>query len=148
MPETADRNDPYASFNFVVTIGGLSVAGFSEVSGLDLTTDPIEYRNGDEDNTVRKLPGLKKFSNITLKRGYTQSKDLWNWRKQVMDGKIKNARKNGSIILMDDEGNDAAQWDFVAAWPTKWTGPTYNATANEVAIDTLELTHEGLDRTK
>ena len=65
-----------------------------------------------------------------------------------MDGKIKEARQDGRIILMDDEGNDAAEWSFVAAWPTKWTGPTFNATANEVAIDTLELVHEGLDRTK
>ena len=102
----------------------------------------------DKTVTISKLPGLKKFSNITLKRGITDDLDLWKWRKQVMDGKIKDARKNGSIILMDDEGNDAAQWEFVAAWPTKWTGPTFNATANEVAIDTLEIAHEGLDRTK
>ena len=83
-----------------------------------------------------------------LKRGITDDQDLWKWRKQIMDGKIKENRKNGSIILMDDENNDVAQWDFVEAWPIKWTGPTFNATANEVAIDTLELVHEGLDRTK
>ena len=65
-----------------------------------------------------------------------------------MDGKIQSSRKSGQIILMDDEGNDVAEWNFVGAWPTKWTGPTFNATANEVAIDTLEITHEGLDRVK
>lgn len=140
MPETADRNDPYASFNFVVKIGGLAVAGFSEVSGLDLTTDPIEYRNGDEDNTVRKLPGLKKFSNITFKRGYTQSKDLWNWRKQVMDGKTE--RQSGSIVLKDESHQDVMIWNFYAGWPTKWTGPGFNAKNNEVAIETLEIAVE------
>jgi phage tail-like protein len=149
MPSTGERHDPFRGFKFRVQIGGIQRAGFREVSGLDSATDPVDYRVGDDKTvTISKLPGLKKFSNITLKRGITDDVDLWKWRKQVMDGKIKDARKNGSIILMDDEGNDAAQWDFVAAWPTKWTGPTFNATANEVAIDTLELAHEGLDRTK
>jgi len=146
---TGDRRDPFRGFKFRVTLDGIHRAGFREASGLDAATDPIDYREGDDKTlTIHKLPGLKKFSAITLKRGITDDLDLWKWRKQVMDGKIKDARKNGSITLMDDEGNDVAQWDFVAAWPTKWTGPTLNATANEVAIDTLEITHEGLDRTK
>lgn len=147
MPATADRKDPYRGFKFRVEIDGIQRAGFREASGLDAATDAVDYREGDDKTvTIRKLPGLKKFSNITLKRGITDDMDIWKWRKQVMDGKIKDARKNGSIILMDDEGNDKARWQFTAAWPTKWTGPTFNATANEVAIDTLEITHEGLDR--
>jgi phage tail-like protein len=147
MPATADRKDPYRGFKFRVEIDGIQRAGFREASGLDAATDAVDYREGDDKTvTIRKLPGLKKFSNITLKRGITDDMDLWKWRKQVMDGKIKDARKSGSIILMDDEGNDKARWQFTEAWPTKWTGPTFNATANEVAIDTLELTHEGLDR--
>jgi phage tail-like protein len=146
---TAERKDPFRGFKFRVVIDGIQRAGFREVSGLDAATDAIDYREGDDKTvTIRKLLGLKKFSNITLKRGITDDLDLWKWRKQVMDGKIKDARKNGQVFLMDDEGNDVAQWDFVEAWPTKWTGPTFNATANEVAIDTLELTYEGLDRTK
>jgi len=146
---TGKRTDPFRGFKFRVSIDGIHRAGFREVSGLDASTDPIDYREGDDKTlTTHKLPGLKKFSNITLKRGITDDQDLWNWRKQVMDGKIKDCRKHGSIILMDDEGNDVAQWDFVDAWPTKWTGPTFNATANEVAIDTLELVHEGLERKK
>jgi phage tail-like protein len=145
---TGQRNkDPFRGFKFRIQIDGISKAGFREVSGLDASTDAVDYREGDGDS-ILKLAGLKKFSNITLKRGITDDKDLWKWRTMVMDGKIKDARQNGSIILMDDEGKDVAQWDFVAAWPTKWTGPTFNATANEVAIDTLEITHEGLDRTK
>jgi phage tail-like protein len=150
MAATGDRpQDPFRGFKFRVVIHGVTKFGFREVSGLDAANDSVDYREGDDKSlTIRKLPGLKKFSNITLKRGITDDKDLWNWRKQVMDGKIKDARQHGQIILMDDEGNDAAEWDFVGAWPTKWTGPSFNATANEVAIDTLELTHEGLERVK
>jgi|RhiMethySRZTD1v2_1073278.scaffolds.fasta_scaffold78854_4 phage tail-like protein len=144
---TGDRKDPFRGFKFRVEIDGIQRAGFREASGLDASQDPIDYREGDDKTmTIRKLPGLKKFSNIVLKRGITDDMDMWKWRKQVMDGKIKDARKHGSIILMDDEGNDKARWDFVEGWPTKWTGPSFNATGNEVAIETLELAHEGIDR--
>ena len=143
MAATGKRNDPYSGFNFVIEIDGLAVAGFSEVSGLDLTTDPIEYRNGDEDITVRKLPGLKKFSNITLKRGYTDNKDLWNWRKAVLDGKTE--RKSGSIVLRNEAREEALRWNFSEGWPTKWSGPSLNAKNNEVAIETLELAVEKIE---
>ena len=139
--------DPLRGFKFRVQIDGITKAGFREVSGLDAGTDPVDYREGDG-TTIRKLAGLQKFSNITLKRGITTDQDLWKWRKMVMDGKIKDARKNGQIILLDDEGKEAAEWTFTDGWPVKWTGPAFNATANEVAIDTLEFTHEGLLRVK
>jgi phage tail-like protein len=139
--------DPYRGFKFKVQIDGITKAGFREVSGLDAGTDAVDYREGDG-TTMRKLAGLQKFSNLTLKRGITQDQDLWKWRSMIMDGKIKDSRKNGQIILLDDEGNEAAEWTFTDGWPTKWTGPTFNATANEVAIDTLEITHEGLKRVK
>ncbi|MGJ7506589.1 phage tail protein [Variovorax sp. GT1P44] len=145
---TGQRNkDPFRGFKFRVQIDGISKAGFREVSGLDAATDAVDYREGDGDS-ILKLAGLKKFSNITLKRGITDDKDLWKWRTMVMDGKIKDARKDGQIVLLDDEGNEAAEWTFTAGWPTKWTGPTFNATANEVAIDTIEIAHEGLKRVK
>ena len=145
---TGQRNkDPFRGFKFRIQIDGINKAGFREVSGLDASTDAVDYREGDGDS-ILKLAGLKKFSNITLKRGITDDKDLWKWRSMVMDGKIKDARKDGQIILLDDEGNEAAEWTFTAGWPTKWTGPTFNATANEVAIDTIEIAHEGLKRVK
>src|SRR5687768_1999197 len=116
MPSTGARRDPFRGFKFRVSVDGIQRAGFREVSGLDAATDSVDYREGDDLTlTISKLPGLKKFANITFKRGITDDLDLWKWRKQVMDGKIKDARKNGSIILMDDEGKDVAQWDFVAA---------------------------------
>jgi phage tail-like protein len=139
--------DPYRGFRFRVQIGGINRAGFREVSGLDAATDTVDYREGDG-TTIRKLAGLPKFSNITLKRGITDDQDLWKWRTLVMDGKIAEARKDGQILLLDDEGNEAAEWTFTAGWPSKWTGPSFNATANEVAIDTIEIAHEGLKRVK
>jgi phage tail-like protein len=139
--------DPLRGFRFRLQIDGITKAGFREVSGLDAANDAFEYRDGD-DGLLRKLSGLRKFSNITLKRGITDDPGFWKWRKAVMDGKIQDARSNGQIIILDDEGKEAAAWAFTNGWPTHWTGPTVNATANEILIDTLELVHEGLVRVK
>ena len=140
--------DPFRGFRFKVQIDGITKAGFREVAGLDVANDAVDYRDGDEATRLRKLAGLQKFSNITLKRGITQDQDLWKWRSMVIDGKIKDARKNGQIIVLDDEGNEAAEWTFTEGWPTKLTGPTLNATANEVVVDVLEIAHEGTKRVK
>ncbi len=142
MP-TGERKDPYAGFNFIIEIDGITMAAFSECSGLSTNTDPIEYRYGSDDITVRKIPGLKKFSNITLKRGMTKDLQLWKWRKTVLDGATE--RKAGSIVLLNEAREPAMRWNFKDAWPTKWEGPAMKATGNEVAIETLEIAHEGLD---
>jgi phage tail-like protein len=139
---TGDRNDPYSAFNFILEIDGVDAAGFSECSGLTTETDIVEYRNGNEDITVRKLPGLKKFTNITLKRGFTQSKDLWDWRKTVLDGKTE--RKGGAIVLLDEAREEALRWTFREGWLSKWEGPTFNAKNNETAVESLEIAVEGL----
>jgi len=142
MPATGSRNDPFAAFNFLVEIDGVTVAGFSECTGLSTESDVIEYREGKEPITVRKLPGLDKYTNIVLKRGYTASKDLWNWRKQTIDGKTQ--RHSGSIVLQDETKKEALRWNFREGWPKKWDGPAFNAKTNEVAIEVLEIAHEGL----
>ena len=144
MAATGGREDPYAAFNFLVQIDGINVAGFSECSGLNSETDAIEYRNGDEDITVRKLPGLKKFGNITLKRGFTDNKAMWDWRLQVMQGKTE--RKSGTITLQNEERKEALKWQFKEGWPSKWEGPGLNAKNNEVAIESLEITIEDLQQ--
>jgi phage tail-like protein len=143
MAETGKRPMELSAFNFLVVIDGVTVAGFSECSGINTETDPIEYRNGDEDITVRKLPGLKKFGNITLKRGYTDSRELWEWRKKVMDGKTE--RKSGAVVLLNESRQPALTWNFREAWPRKWEGPSFNAKNNEVAIETLEIVCEGVE---
>lgn len=141
---TGTRTDPYGGYNFLVEIDGITQAGFQEVSGLDSTTDPVDYREGNDPNHVRKLPGLNKFSAITLKRGITDSDELWKWRATVVNGKI--VRKNGSIILLDDRGQEKLRWNFFSAWPSKWTGPSLNATSTAVAVETLEITHESMEK--
>jgi len=140
---TNDRKDPYTAFNFIIEIDGVVVGGFSECSGLQTETPPIEYRTGAEDITVRKLPGLRKYPNIVLKRGYTASKELWEWRKKVINGKTE--RRSGSITLLDEARVKALEWKWREGWPTKWDAPMLNAKNNEVAIETLEICHEGLE---
>jgi phage tail-like protein len=142
------RDDPYGGFNFEVLVNGISDDGaavkgsFSEASGLEVDIQPIEYRNGSEDITVRKLPGLKKFPNIVLKRGLIGDPGLWNWIQAAMDGKV--VRAEGAVILLDENKQEVMRWNFRRGWPCKWTGPGLNAKNNEVAMETLEICHEGL----
>ena len=142
MP-AAQRHDPYKAFNFIVEIEGIARAFFSEVGGLESETAVIEYRVGGEPHTVRKLPGLTKYANLVLRRGITKDPDLWNWRQTVVQGNVE--RRNGSIILLDDDGTEAVRWNFFQGWISKWEGPALNAKANEVAIETIEIAHEGLE---
>ena len=141
MP-TGNRVDPYRGFNFLVEIDGITRAGFRECSGLDTTTDVAEYREGADPTHKRKLTGLNSFSNLTLKWGITDSREMWKWRQTVLDGRAE--RKNGSIILLDEAGNEKLRWNFLNAWPAKWSGPSFNATDSSVAVETLELAHEEL----
>lgn len=145
MTSTGARTDPYSVFNFIVEIDGIdagAVAGFQEVSGLVSEVAVIDYREGSEDITVRKLPGLRKYTNVVLKRGVTRSDALWNWHKAVLDGQVE--RRNVGIVLLNEARQPEARFALREAWPCKWEGPTLNAANNEVAIETLELAHEGL----
>jgi phage tail-like protein len=139
----APRSDPYKNFNFRVEIDNLTIAGFSECSGLGSEVDVIEYREGG-DHLVRKLPGLRKFNNITLKRGITKSSELQDWHKNILNGVPD--RRNGAIILLDDDRTEVVRWKFSNAFPRKWEGPNLNAKGNEVAIETLEIACEGIER--
>ena len=146
MP-TAQRNDPYKGFNFRIELADTSeaVAGFREVSGLTFTVEPVEYREGtDRVLHPRKLTGLRKFSNLTLKRGITTNNELRNWYRDVLNGR-PNIRRNGAIILLDEEGRPVMRWNFFEGWICNWTGPTLNATANEVAIESIEIAVERVE---
>jgi phage tail-like protein len=146
MAGTAARIDPYRNFNFLVELDGpLAQASFIECSGLGSTTEVIETREGGDNTTVRKLPGKTSYSDITLKWGLTNSRELWDWRQKVIDGKVM--RKNGSIVVFDLSNHvEVARWNFVNAWPSRWEGPAFNAKGNDLAIDTLVLSHEGITR--
>lgn len=145
MAEPGLRVDPARNFNFLVEIDGITRASFIECSGLDATTEVVETREGGENTTIRKLPGKTTFADITLKWGLTDSDELWLWRQQIIDGNVQ--RKSGSIVVFDlANATEVARWDFEEAWPMKWEGPMLNATANELAIETLVLSHEGIKR--
>lgn len=141
---TAVRVDPYLNFNFLVEIDGIARAAFHEVSGFDSTVDVIEHREGGDNTTPRKLPGMTKHSNIVLKWGMTDDAQLYQWHRDVVRGVVQ--RRNGSIVLLDRRGQETARWNFFGAWPAKWDGPDFNAEGNDVAIETLELAHEGVER--
>jgi len=140
----AIRVDPYRSFNFLVEIDGITQAGFQECSGLDSQTASIDFRLGDDPMHVRKLTGLNTFSTISLKRGITDSDELWKWRQTVVDGKAE--RRNGSIVLLDEKGAEKVRWNFSNAWPCKWIGPSFNSTGNSIAVESLEIMHEEITR--
>lgn len=145
MANTGERVDPYRNFNFMVELDGIAQASFSECSGLETTTEVIEHREGGDNTTVRKFPGKTTYGDITLKWGLTASQELWKWRQDVTEGRL--VRKNGSIVVYDLTNKvEVARWNFVAAWPTKWDGGSFTAAGNEIAIETLVLTHEGLVR--
>ncbi|MBU7005777.1 phage tail protein [Phosphitispora fastidiosa] len=141
---TGIRKDPYANFSFLVEIGGLIAGGFSEVSGLQAETETEEYREGGVNEYVHKLPKITKHTNLTLKRGITDSDVFWKWHRDVISGKIE--RKNGSVILLDAAGNEKWRWNFSQAYPVKWNGPELKAESNTIAVETIELTHHGLTK--
>ena len=134
--------DPW-SLSSIGEIDGIPGTGFSEVSGIEADVVVVDYRPGnDKAPGPRKLPGDAHFTNIVLKRGMTSDLSLWEWMQKTLDGKIE--RKNGSIVLLNDAGEEVLRFNFRDAWPVKWTGPTFNGAASDVAIETLEIAHEGL----
>lgn len=143
----ADIIYPYKKFNYKVLIDNSEEAGFSEVSAPEISSEPVEYREGNMVGmTPGKQPGILKYGNVTLKRGTTDSQLFINWMKSVQEGKVE--RKTVVITLMDDAMNEVASWQLEKAWPTKYTAPDVNATSNEVAIESLELVCEGVSRIK
>jgi phage tail-like protein len=115
--------------------------GFSECSGLEATLQVEEYSEGGENRFVHKFPTRMTYSNIVLKRGITFSPELWRWHYDYVKGKGK--RTDGLIILKDEDQEPVRSWAFKGGLPLKWTGPTLNATQNAVAIETLEIAHQG-----
>ena len=109
-----------------------------------MTSDVIDYREGtDKASSPRELSGQSKYTVITLKRGITDDHSLWDWHQKVTAGKLEH--KNGTVVLMSS-GKEKIRWNFIRGLPTKWTGPSFNATANEVAVETLEIVHEGITK--
>jgi len=137
---------PFTKYKYNVDIDGIT-AGFSEVTGYEASIEATEYREGNATElTPQKVAGIRKYGNITLKWGITDNMDLYEW---MSGGFTKDVeRKTVAISLMGDDDTELATWEIINAWPTKYTGPEFNATSSDVAIETLELAHEGMTRTK
>lgn len=135
---------PHGRFRYKVEIDGLDAGGFSEVSGFDLSIDVMEYREGDSVQTPMKMPGLRRYSNIVLKQGLADSMVLYDWITTGVDGAVE--RKTITITLLDEEESPAASWQVINAWPMRYTAPSFDANASEVAIESLEIAHEGMTR--
>lgn len=143
------RIDPLRNFRYRLEIDGITQAGFSEVAIAETSIDAVDYREGTDAPHVRKLSGLTKYGNVTLKWGLTvggSALDLFRWHNDVSAGQIKERRKKVVIIPQNEDGSDAARFVITDAWPVKYDPSDLNAKGNEVMIELLELANEGIER--
>ena len=142
----------FGNYNFLLEIAGGSyvtenkvvVGGFKSVSGMDSETEIVEFKQGN-DMVVRKKPGRTTYANIVLERGYTATDDLWQWRKNIEDGKID--RRAGSVIILDQDGtSEVARYNFYEAWPCKWNVPELDSDSSAMAVEKIELAVEKVER--
>jgi phage tail-like protein len=154
--------DPFPSFRFVLELGSIQVAGFQDCTGLQIEAKAFEYPEGGRNSTLLKFPDRGAVSNITLKRGVTSGAGadaLFRWTRDVANGSFsptdnpnrrpadsdRDIDKRIGVVLLDDGGKEVKRWVLFRAFPVKWTGPELKAEASGVAIETLELAHEGLE---
>ncbi len=143
------ESDPLIVYQFGIEVGGMVTGYFSEIAGISSESDVIEHKvSAEGKDFVQKMPGRLKWGDVTLKRGITSNLQIWEWRQQVEEGKMNDARKNCSILLYDRNMNVAARWDFINAWPSKVSGPDIKADGNEFGIEEMTIVHEGMKRTK
>jgi phage tail-like protein len=146
----ARDSDPLISFHFAIEVQGKISGFFTECGGLGSEHEVIEHKIVDTKGReiVQKLPGRMKWQDITLKRGITKEMDIWKWRKQVEDGDVEGARRNGSIVMFDQGLKEVARWNFERGWPTKVTGPSLQADSNAFGVEEMTIVHEGITRIK
>ncbi len=146
----ANGTDPLVQFHYAIEVQGVITGYFTECSGLGSEHEVVEHKVVDAKGKemIQKIPGRLKWENIVLKRGITDNMDIWDWRKKVEDGKVEEARKNGSIVMMDHNLKPMARWNFERGWPVKVTGPKLQSNSNEIGIEELTIAHERLERVK
>lgn len=138
----AERKDPYLTNRFRVEIDGIVEAGFSECSGLVIETEVEDRREGGLNEYAHRLPKGSRFVNLVLKRGLTDSDQLWKWHQDVVAGKVE--RRSVSVVLLDALGEERWRWNLREAFPAKWVGPELKSDGSLVAVETLEIAHHGL----
>lgn len=135
-------SEAYPGCRFYVLFDDKAQGVFTEVGGLQVEMDVMEYQEGGNNGFVHRLPGFTKISNLTLKRGMTSSNEFYNWLADVSNGNLK--RRHVTVVMYDAEGDELMRWNFINAYPVKWAGPQLRAPDNTAAIETLELAHEGV----
>ncbi|HEU5383687.1 MAG TPA: phage tail protein [Ktedonobacteraceae bacterium] len=134
--------EAYPGCRFYVLFDDRAQGVFTEISGLQVEMDMMEYQEGGNNGFVYRLPGFTKVSNLTLKRGLAESNEFYTWLADVSGGKLK--RRHVTVVMYDASGTKLRSWNFINAYPVKWVGPQLRASDNTAAIETLELAHEGM----
>ena len=146
------EQDPFGNFRFKLELGDVEVAGFAECTGLNIETKVMEYKEGGNNATTLKFPEPTSYGNVTLKRGVTNSNELLSWQLDVATGTFSTNKRSSNpsftITLMNEKGDPVKAWNLVRAFPVKWVGPDLKSSASEVAIETLEIAHEGIQISK
>ena len=145
----ADREDPLVAFKFGLEIEGKLTGFFTTVSGIGSESEVVEHKvtNPDTGETIiQKIPGRLSWTDVTLKRGVTSSVDVWEWRQQIVDGMVDDARTNCSIVAYNQGNEEIARWNLASAWPSKVTGPEMDAGSQDYMVEEITIVHEGLER--
>ncbi|MCB0257254.1 MAG: phage tail protein [Anaerolineae bacterium] len=141
----AQQTDPYRSYNFKLEVGGVTQGHFTECSGLSVNIDPITYREGGSQQIIRHLPGPVDYAAVTLKYGVSDSRELWNWLMKTAAGEVE--RRNVSVVMMDSQdANETMRWNLFDAWPSEWQGAALGGSDNALAIESLTLVFDSLER--
>lgn len=143
MPAT--NADPYRAYNFKLVIQGVTEGHFTRVEGLEAKVEAIKYREGGSNQVVRRIPGRVEYGDVTLWYGLTTSRDLWEWFLTAVRGQVE--RRNISILMLDPDGvTEVMRWNLVNAWPSQWKGAALDALSHEIAIESLTLVFDSLER--
>ena len=143
--QTGAWTDPYRAYNFKLEIQGVTEGHFTECGGLGVKVDVISSREGGNSQVIHRLPGQVSYADVTLRYGLTNSRQLWEWFLTSMRGKVE--RRNISIVLVDSDGvTEAMRWNLINAWVSEWRGAVLNASTHEVAIESVTIVFETLER--
>jgi phage tail-like protein len=137
--------DPYRAYNFRLVIQGVTQAHFTYCSGPGVEVEAIEYREAGNNQMVRRLPGRVKFENIEMRFGLSDSQELWDWLMASASG--QHQPRNVSIVYLDSQNaSEVMRWDLINAWPSQWRSAPLDALGSELAIETLVLVYETIQR--
>lgn len=138
--------DPFVRFRYRIEIEGITEGTFLRCDGLESAIDVVEIAVGGDNAATRLLPGRTRWAPIRLWKGVLESNLLWEWHQQFVHGTGRR-RRNGSIVLLGDDGVEIKRWSFRRAWPSRWSGPTFDGGESDLAVEMVELSHEGLTLT-